>query len=376
MSNSCRYRAGTGTPMTSVKAGRGAGRMWRPILFALLLASGLTSVGVAQNRRDEALLKSLVEAYGPSGAEGPVREVVRAALPAWARPTEDSAGNLWISVGEGDPVVVFIAHLDEIGWRVTGINPDGRLTLRRLGGFFPSLYHYRPALIHAGPGPIAGVFVPADSGAVEIDLGVLSRAAAESLGVRIGQTATMPKSYQRLAGTRATGRSFDDRVGSTALLLAVQRLDPERLKHRVVFIWSVREEVGLEGAGVAADALGTTAARVHAIDTFVTADGPLESPTYGLAPVGGGAVIRAVDNSNVAPAPLVDSLLALAARKQIALQLGTTSGGNDGSAFAPWGVPDVPIGWPLRYSHSPVEVIDLNDLDALARIVQAVAEEW
>jgi putative aminopeptidase FrvX len=60
----------------------------------------------------------------------------------------------------------------------------------------------------------------------------------------------------------------------------------------------------------------------------------------------------------------------------ISLQVGTTNGGNDGSVFGVYGVPDVPIGWPLRYSHSPVETIDLRDVVSLARMVMAVAEQW
>jgi putative aminopeptidase FrvX len=72
----------------------------------------------------------------------------------------------------------------------------------------------------------------------------------------------------------------------------------------------------------------------------------------------------------------VDSLAALARARGIPLQVGTTNGGNDGSVFAPWGVPDVPIGWPLRYSHSPAEVIDLRDAAHLADLVQAIAEAW
>jgi putative aminopeptidase FrvX len=56
--------------------------------------------------------------------------------------------------------------------------------------------------------------------------------------------------------------------------------------------------------------------------------------------------------------------------------VGTTNGGNDGSAFSDWGVPDVPIGWPLRYSHSPVELVDLRDVAGLADLVRALAEGW
>jgi putative aminopeptidase FrvX len=68
--------------------------------------------------------------------------------------------------------------------------------------------------------------------------------------------------------------------------------------------------------------------------------------------------------------------VALARTRGIPLQVGTTNGGNDGSAFSEYGVPDVPIGWPLRYSHSPVEVMDLRDLVHLADLVRAVAEAW
>jgi putative aminopeptidase len=72
----------------------------------------------------------------------------------------------------------------------------------------------------------------------------------------------------------------------------------------------------------------------------------------------------------------VDSLLSFARAGRIPLQLGATSGGNDGSVFSDWGVPDVAIGWPLRYSHSPAEVVDLRDVAALAQLVGAIAEGW
>jgi putative aminopeptidase len=156
----------------------------------------------------------------------------------------------------------------------------------------------------------------------------------------------------------------------------LRRLDPARLRHQVVFIFSVREEIGLEGAEAAAASLQGHAARVHAIDTFVSADSPIEPQAFAVAPVGQGPVARALDNSAVTPPALVDSLVALARARSIPLQVGTTNGGNDGSAFAPWGVPDVAIGWPLRYSHSPAELIDLRDLVHLSDIVLAIAERW
>jgi putative aminopeptidase FrvX len=289
--------------------------------------------------------------------------------------------------------------MDEIGFRVTAILDDGSLQLDRQGGFFESLFEGQPALVHTPKGDVPGVFPPRDSmprdprelrhqppgvrvegdptrSTLRVDIGTTSRAATEAAGVTVGSTVTMPKSYQRLAGTRATGRSFDDRVGDASLILAVRHLDRSTLKHEVIFLWSTREEIGLEGARAAARALGTRVARVYAIDTFVSSDAPLDLKNFADQPLGQGAVVRALDNSSVTPPGLVDTVLAIAQARHIPMQVGTTNGGNDGSMFVPFGVPDVALGWPLRYSHSPAEVIDLKDVATLADIVQATAEIW
>ncbi len=356
-------------------------------LLLLMACPGvLDAQDPARIREIEQVLVPLVESYGVSGMEMPVRATVNRLLPRGIRSETDSAGNLWVTVGKGEPAVVFIAHLDEIGFTVTAIRDDGSLELEPAGGLFPSLWEAKPALVHTGRATVPGVFMPRDSDVttnpkrtppnVRADVGTTSRDATASLGIRVGNTLTMPKQYVRLAGARATGRSFDDRVGSAAQLIALRRLNPARLRHTVIFIWSVREEIGLEGAQAAAHALGLRPVRVHAIDTFVSADSPLEPQNFALASLGRGAVARALDNSAVTPPAYVDSLLALARASRIALQVGTTNGGNDGSVFAAYGVPDVPIGWPLRYSHSPAETMDLRDLASLADMIQAIAERW
>jgi putative aminopeptidase FrvX len=353
-------------------------------LLAVVPTCRLVSQDTGRISEAESVLSALVESYGVSGMESPVRATVQRLLPGWAKTETDTAGNLWVRVGQGERPVVIVAHLDEVGFRVDTINADGTLGIRNRGGFFLSLFEGKPALIHrAGATDIPGVFLPRDSGftrrlppALRVSVGASSRAGAESLGVKIGQTITMPKQYVRLAGTRATARSFDDRMGCAALILALRRLDRAKLKHPVDFVFSTREEIGLEGAAAAAHQLGTAPRRVHAIDTFVSADSPLELPNFAVAPIGNGAVARMLDNSSITPPAYVDSLAALARARGIALQIGTTNGGNDGSTFLEYGVIDVPIGWPLRYSHSPAEVVDLKDLVSLADLVRAVAEDW
>ncbi len=349
-------------------------------LAAILALQDTTRIAEAQS-----VLSQLVESYGVSGMEAPVRSTVQRLLPTWAKTETDTAGNLWVRVGQGDgggPVVI-VAHMDEIGFRVDTINADGTLGLRNRGGFILSLFEAKPALIHGDRADIPGIFLPRDTGLtrrtpppLRVSVGATTRAGAESLGVKLGQTITMPKQYVRLAGTRATGRSFDDRMGCASLILALRTLNLSKLRHPVVFIFSTREEIGLEGAGVVARQLGTSTRRVHAIDTFVSADSPLELPNFAVARLGAGAVARALDNSSITPPADVDTLAQLARARGVALQIGTTNGGNDGSTFVPYGVVDVPMGWPLRYSHSPVEIVDLRDLVSLADMVRVVAEDW
>ena len=85
------------------------------------------------------------------------------------------------------------------------------------------------------------------------------------------------------------------------------------------------------------------------------------------------AALRSLDNSSVTPPDEVARALRLAHSAHVPVQFGTTNGGNDGSVFVPWGTVDVAVGWPLRYSHSPAEVVDLRDIDALGRMVATLA---
>ncbi|MDE3215540.1 MAG: M20/M25/M40 family metallo-hydrolase, partial [Gemmatimonadota bacterium] len=194
-----------------------------------------------------------------------------------------------------------------------------------------------------------------------------------ALGIAPGMTVTGFKCAARLGRTRFTARSIDDRAGDTALLFAMQDLNPKTLTHKVIFAFSTREEIGLEGAAALAAEFGVSVRRVYAIDTFVSSDTPFEPHRFADAPIGGGPVARMLDNSSVTPPEEFDALVRLARAHRIPLQWGTTNGGNDGSEFVRFGAVDVPIGWPLRYSHSPAETIDLRDVVSLSRLVHELA---
>jgi putative aminopeptidase len=167
---------------------------------------------------------------------------------------------------------------------------------------------------------------------------------------------------------------MDDRVGSTALLLALSQIDPKAVANEVTFAWSVEEETGLVGAVHLAAQMQVDTA--FAVDTFVSTDTPVDMQRLAGAKLGQGAVLRVLDSRTIVPPHVVDRILAIATTANIPLQLGTTSGGTDSSAFSAGGAIDVGLSWPGRYSHSPVEVMDTRDLDALVRLIIALARNY
>jgi putative aminopeptidase FrvX len=344
------------------------------------------------------LLSRLTDVYSVAGHEQPMRDAVREALPAWARSKVqvDTAGNLVLALGPNRDTVLFVAHMDEVGFQVTRIAKDGTVSLRTRGGFFPSLWEGQTAVMHrpnenpgsrdawgcgaAREGPLRGVFVPRDRDSVSQRqpqqltawFGLDSAALVGAHGAA-GLSVSSYKCSSRLAGSRLTARSIDDRAGSTALLLALDAIDTVRLTHKVIFAWSVREEGGLEGAHALAQNFGPSIERVYAIDTFVSSDSPLESDRFAYAPIGEGAVARALDNASVTTPEELDRVVRIARIARIPLQVGTTNGGTDGSELGRYGALVVPVGWPLRYSHSPAEVIDVRDIRSLTRLVVELA---
>ena len=329
------------------------------------------------------LLQSLADVPAVSGHESKVREAIKVALPAWARSRArtDNEGNLILEVGPDRDPVMFIAHQDEVGFEVTNIAADGTVSLRPRGGLFPSLWEGQPALLHFDDGskePLPGVFVPRETANAKQPESMtawfgVDAAGLKQLGVTNGQSVTAVKHATRLGSTRFTARGLDDRAGSTALVLAARRIEPSTLKRRVILSWSVREETGLEGAMALARQYASSVKRVYSVDTLVSSDSPVETTRFANAPLGRGAVIRGLDNSSVAPPAELDRILNIARAQSIPLQVGATNGGTDGSDFIRYGVLHVGLSWPGRYSHSPVEVLDLRDLQALERLVYAIA---
>lgn len=354
------------------------------------------------------VLTDLVELYGVPGHEWPIRRYVLEHLPEWARERAvvDDIGNVWVEAGPDRDTTVFMAHMDEVGYEIEEIDEDGVVSFRRLGGAVSSAWEGQTALLHFdAPGapstqsaegrdtadrwktqslsasasaPLRGVFLTRDEAdrknpPPERAYFGLDAAELQARGVRPGLSVTSYKEGLRMGPHRFVARALDDRAGTTALLLAINALDPEALPGKVIFAWSVHEEGGLIGAGAMARRFGRSTKRIYSIDTFVSSDTPLESPHFAYAPLGSGPVLRATENSGVSPDRERARVHAAAEAAGIDIQMGLTQGGTDGTQFTYYGAPNQGLSWPGRYSHSPGEVLDLRDLAKLADLIGAVA---
>jgi putative aminopeptidase FrvX len=353
-------------------------------------------------------LTDLVGRHGVSGHEWDVRRTVLAALPRWARERAvvDDIGNITVEAGPDGAATVFMAHLDEVGYLIESIAADGTVTLIAQGGAVNSAWEGQTALLHFDPpgapstvtgrgvdvsarwkaasldaaaaAPLRGVFrirttaPQKNPPAMQAWFGLDARGLA-ARGVTPGLQVTSFKQGIRLGRQRFTARSLDDRAGSTALLRAIHRINPDRLPGKVIFAWSVHEEGGLRGAAAMARRFGRTTKRIYSVDTFVSSDTPLESPHFAHAPLGKGPVLRAIESESVAPDQERLRVKRAADAARIPLQIGLTQGGTDGTTFSFYGAPNQGLSWPGRYSHSPGEVLDLRDLEMLSRLVAAIA---
>jgi putative aminopeptidase FrvX len=346
---------------------------------------GGTGVPATTNDQALAALGALIEIQGVSGHETAVREHVIKNLPSWAKPEVDDRGNVTVSFGAGGKPLVFVAHLDEVGFEVTSLGDDGTAAVRTRGGMYLSVYEAHPVMVSTTKGLVPALLTPragyttAKEAQPRIEqlalyFGTDSAVETAALGVAVGQGATVRKQFVALGSQRATGRSMDDRNGSAALLAALRQIDPATVSNQVTFAWSVEEETGLTGATHLASRMKPDTA--FAVDTFVSTDTPVDIQRLAGAKLGRGAVLRVLDSRTIVPPHIVDRVVGIARDAKIPLQLGTTSGGTDAGAFSAGGAIDVGLSWPGRYSHSPVEIMDRRDLDALVRLIVAIAVNY
>ena len=333
-------------------------------------------------------LAELTALHAPSGSEQPVIARLRDLFtPLVDEVAVDHMGNL-TATREGTqdtPHLVVSAHADEIGAIVASIEPEGFLRLLPLGGVQSRLLEGRAVWVNGRPGVIgarSGHLTPHsehDRGTsmadLYVDLGVDDAAAVEALGVRIGDPVVVVSELRNLAGTRVAGKAIDNRASCVVLLHLLRRLQEHTLPCRLTALVAVQEEVGLRGAKAAYTRLKPDLAIV--VDTFPAAGTPDTRNMAYAARIGHGALITPASESGYAgfllPRAACNAIIAAAQRAGVLYQLAVTGGGvTDAAAahLAAGGIATLEVKIPRRYSHSPVEMLDLRDLAAVLSIVE------
>ncbi len=347
------------------------------------------------------LLKKLCETISPSGYEDEIRGIVveefkKTADQLWI----DSMGNV-IAVKKGSrggKKIMLAAHMDEIGLFISHIDDNGFLRAVPIGGLPERALLLQRILIKTRKGNIVrGVIglkpphimkkeemqkIP-EIRELYIDIGVSSKKEAEELGIGIGDVAVFERDLVKYGRDRVTGKSLDDRSGLAALIKAFEAVESSEAD--IYAVATVQEEVGLKGARTAAYAISPDAA--IALDVTIASDVPDAPPHLWFTKLGKGPAIKIVDGRAatglIANRRLVDKLIEIAESEKIPYQVEVAAGGTtDASIIAlnKEGVPAGVISIPSRYIHSPVEVIDLNDLLNTVKLVKAFSEktsiEW
>lgn len=346
------------------------------------------------NANDIEFLRNLVETPTPSGSESAGALLLGRLIKekTGITPSIDVHGNLHAALDAGAKRTVMLeGHGDEIGYMVEYIDARGFVYFQPLGGIVAPLSAAERIRILAKNGVVNGVMgtrpphlmsaeqrrnaAADDLKAMPCDIGASSYEEAAGL-VSVGDPAVADAGWRPLAGTRVSGRGLDNRCGTFAMCMAFIRLAtaPVRPRVNVHYVSSVCEEIGLVGGRQASFSvrpdIGISCDVAHAGD--VNGDDPR---TVGDVKLGGGGALAV---GPIYHPGLRERFFATAAANGIPVQArGVPRGsGNNGWSMKTegGGTAVVQIGVPLRYMHSPVEVIDLKDVDSVTELVVAAVQ--
>ncbi|MDQ8194205.1 M20/M25/M40 family metallo-hydrolase [Coraliomargarita sp. SDUM461004] len=334
-------------------------------------------------------LVDLLNARSPTGAEYEAQAVLdRYVENEVATYRRDTMGNRFATVNpDGDPKLLFAGHIDELGLIITYINDEGFLYFDTLGGHDKSMISGRRVSILTKNGIVKGVtgkraihlMSPEDRKKVPetheiwIDIAVNSRAEAEKV-VGIGDTAVYDQSFELIRGSVGVARAFDDKAGAYAVMEAVRRLTKEKLAARVTAAATTQEEIGTRGAMTAAFSENPDFA--IAVDVGHATDSPdCDHRKYGSFKQGGGPIVCRGPNIN----PIIfDIIIGAAEKNKIPYQVEADPRptGTDARAIqvAQSGIATGLLSIPLRYMHTPSEMVDLEDIEHTVQLLVAVAK--
>lgn len=326
------------------------------------------------------MLMDLVKIPGISGFEDAVRTYVLDHIPTEFSTTVDPMGNVIATIGSGTPRLLFMAHMDEIGFLTTGITTDGYIRFQKIGTIDDAILPGTAVVVHGTNGPhngVIGVRPPHLGGASSmtaeqfvIDLGLRSAAEVSTAGIDLLQQVTFFREPRLMGANRLNCRTVDDRFGCYSLLQVAEQIARQQLSATVQLVWSVQEEVGLRGAAALSNTLSYDFA--FPVDAYATSESREVASRYVYAEQGAGPVLRLFDHGSIGSPQLAKWLLKLAEENNIAIQIGATGGETDGVRLQEAGVHMVPIAAAMRNLHSLAETVDLRDVAGVIDLILSV----
>lgn len=338
-----------------------------------------------------AFLTELLKAKSPSGAEAQAQAVYdKFVKPHAAAYANDALGNRLATFNpKGGPTLMMAGHMDELGLIITYVNKDGFLYFDTIGGHDRSIISGRRVIIQTAAGPVKGVTgkraihlmedaerkkVP-EIHEIWIDIGAKTKAEALSR-VAIGDVATYDHEFALIHGSIGTARAFDNKVGAYIVGETLIRLAREKSKlaAKIVSVATTQEEIGTRGAQTSAFAVDPHVALI--VDVGHATDHPDCDPRkFGETKLGGGPIICRGPNIN----PKVYERLVTCAKKAklpYQLEADPRPTGTDARAIqmARGGVACGLVSIPLRYMHTPSEVVDLEDVENCVKLFTAFAK--
>jgi putative aminopeptidase FrvX len=334
------------------------------------------------------LLKELTEAFGPTGCERAVRNIMRRELePLASHIEQDGLGSLIATLpGSSDrPRILLDGHMDEVGFLVRYITDGGFLRFQPLGGWWDQVLLAHEVIIRTRKGDVLGVIgsnsprwmkdserntvMAKDS--MFIDVGVTTRKEVEELGIRVGDPIVPKAEFAVMGNGKALlSKAFDDRVGCALIVDVFKAFAKQPHPNTIFGVGAVQEEVGMRGAHTAAFAVNPDVA--FALEVGLAGDLPDTSPSQCSAKLGGGVEIVSYDASMVPNSALRDFAFDTAQELDIPVQMDMIpAGGTDGSPIHlnAHGVPTLVIGVPTRHIHSHYGILYREDYDSAVRLL-------
>lgn len=314
-------------------------------------------------------LKRLTEAFGVSGYEKEIREVIKDIVKDYADEiTVDALGSLIVykkGFGDNKKKIMASAHMDEIGFQVVKIDDKGLIKVRGLGGIpvtatIMNRVKFRNGTLGIVSNSVKIEDVKNDIKKLYIDIGAQSKEEALKF-VKVGDVASYVGEYVELKDYNVTGKAMDDRIGCYIMIEALKKI--ENPYNDLYFVFTVQEEVGLRGATVAAERINPDLG--IALDVTVANDFPNAPEVSSI--LGGGTAIKVSDGSVLCNEYLVEEMVKTCEENDIKYQLDVIDGGGtDAGAInrSNYGVRSSGISVATRYVHGPNCFVNMKDTEA------------